>query len=100
VRPKVPLPPLTYGPDPSQLADFLLKFENLVCKLSAHAFTDQDKYLALISKLHPKTFAEIRSERIWRSQTDNYTDKKVVLQEKVKEDMVDEKLSNPKRFSG
>jgi len=63
------IPSLPYGPDPSQLAAFLFKFENFVCKPSAPAFTDQDR-LALISKFHPKTFAEIRSERICRSQTD------------------------------
>jgi len=69
-----------------------------VCKLSAHAFTDQDKLLALISKLHPKTFAEIRSERTWRSQTDNYTDMKGVLQAKVKEDWV-QRPKNPVTFA-
>jgi len=76
---------------------FCSSSENLVFKLSAQAFTDQDKLLALISKLHPKTFTEIRLERIWSIQADNYTDMKGgVLQERVKEDWVDKQFSNPK----
>jgi len=58
------IPPLPYVPEPSMLAAFLLKFESLVCKRLAPAFTNQDKLLALISKLHHMTFAEIRSKKL------------------------------------
>jgi len=35
------LPPLPYGPDPSQLAFFLLEFEKLVCKYLMRSLTNQ-----------------------------------------------------------
>ena len=46
--------PLPCGPEPPQVATFLLEFENLAHKLTANAWTDQDKLLALISKIHQK----------------------------------------------
>ena len=52
------LPPLPRGPEPPQVVTFLLEFENLATKLTANAWTDQDKLLALISKIHPKTFVQ------------------------------------------
>ena len=45
------LPPLPYGPEPPQVVTFLLEFENLAHKWTANAWTDQDKFLALISKI-------------------------------------------------
>ena len=90
------LPPLPYGPEPPQVVTFLLEFENLAHKLTANAWTDQDKLLALISKIHPKTFQEIRANPILRPKTDTYADMKHTLQEKVKEDWVDKKMTNPK----
>ena len=64
--------------------------------MSTNAWTDQDKLLALISKIHPKTFQEIRANPILRPKTDTYADMKHTLQEKVKEDWVDKKMKNPK----
>ena len=90
------LPTLGYAPEPQVLASFLLEFETLSGKLSAHAWTDQDKLLSLIGKLHPKTFQEIRAHPFWRSRTDTYQEMKSSLQEKVKEDWIEKKMSNPK----
>ena len=63
---------------------------------TATAWTDQAKLLALISKLHPTAFQETRAHPVWRPKTDNYQHMKNTLQEKVKEDWSNKKMTNPK----
>ena len=83
---------LSYSLDPVQLATFLLDFETLLGKLSENSMTDQDKFLHLINKLHPKTFQELRESPVWRPRTDTYPGIKQALTEKVKEYWVDIRL--------
>jgi len=83
---------LGYGIEPHQVTAFFLEFETLIGKLSPEAWTDQDKLLSLISKLHPKTFQELRSNPSFRPLNDNYSDFKAALHRKVQEDWADRKL--------
>ena len=93
VRTKIELlTPLSYAPDPAQLATFLLDFGTLLGKLSENSMTDQDKLLHLINKLHPKTFQELQASPVWRPHTDTFSGIKQALPEKVKDDLVDKIL--------
>jgi len=73
-----------------QVTAFFLKNSNR--KISPEARTDQDKLLPLISKLHPKTFQELRPNPCLRPLTDNYSVLKAAPHGKVREDWADRKL--------
>jgi len=80
----------TLGIEPHQGTGFLLDFETLMRKMSPEAWTDQDKILSLISKLHPKTFQELSSNPSFRPPADSYSDLKAALHRKVQEDWATE----------
>jgi len=86
------LPTMSYAMEPHQVTTFFLEFETLTGKLSPEAWTDQDRLLSLISKLHTKTFQELRANPSYRPLTDNYADLKGALLKKVQEDWADRKL--------
>jgi len=76
--------------EPHQVTAFFLKNSNR--KSFPEARNDRDKLLPLISKLHPNTFRELRSNPSLRPLTDNYSDLEAALHGKVQEDWADRNL--------
>ena len=84
---------LPYQPEPAMLALLFLDREEKFAKLTPNAISEQEKFLLLLRKINPKTFMESRSNRFWRTQTEEYEPLKKALQEKVKEDWADKHLN-------
>ena len=55
-------------------------------KMSTGAMSDQEKFILLTRKLHPKTFAEMRADRFFKRRTETFEDMKEALMEKAEED--------------
>ena len=86
------LAPLHYLPDASAVVLLFQKMEDLFSRVSDGAMSEQDKLILLISKIHDKTFKEMRSERVFRSKTEDYEELKVALQEKATEEWADKNI--------
>ena len=70
--------------------------EDLFAKVSDGAISDQEKIIFLISKVNEKTFKEMRNERVFWSQTEDYEELKVALQQKSTEEWADKHMSSTK----
>ena len=56
------------------------------------AMSDQEKYILLSKKLHPKTFAEMRADRHFKRRNETFEDLKTALLEKAEEDWLEKNL--------
>ena len=66
------LPRLSATPEPAQVAKLFLELDNLLSKLSPSSMSAQEKLLLLTRKIHPKLFTEMRSDRFYRSRTEDF----------------------------
>ena len=73
------IPQLGPSPDPASVAQLFVEFEEIFSRLSTNAMSDQDKFLCLCKKLHPKTFQELRGDRHYKHRTENYANLKLAL---------------------
>ena len=78
--------PLVQNAEPSQVAQLFLEMEELMNKMSKGAMSDQEKFILLTKKIHPRTYTEMRSDRFFKRRTETYSDLKSALLEKVEED--------------
>jgi hypothetical protein len=92
------IPQLPQNPDPAQVANLLLELESLFGKLSENAMSDQEKFLTLLKKLHPRTYGEIRADRFYKRRSETFSDLKATLVEKVGEDWVEKNLLKRENF--
>ena len=83
---------LPYQPSPQLLAEFFLKFDDLMSKLSVEAMSNQEKLLLVTGKIHPKTLSEMRSNNIFRRRTEKFPEICEALREKVHDDWTDRTL--------
>ena len=58
--------PLTHQCEPAQVAQLFLEIEELMGKMSRGAMSDQEKFILLTKKIHPKTYQEMRSDRFFK----------------------------------
>ncbi len=79
------------------MAQLFVEFEDIFARLSSGAMSDQDKFLFLVKKLHPKTFGELRQDRFYKHRTEDYQSLKEALLEKSKEDWLEKHLFNQKK---
>ena len=86
------LAPLPHSPDPSQVKRLLVEFEELQAKMSKGALGEQEKFLLLSRKVHPRTFQELRLDRYYKRRTENYDELKACLLEKSQEDWLERHL--------
>ena len=91
------IPPLPSMPEPQHVAQLCIEMDEIFGKLSEGAMSDQDKFLALTKKLHPKTFAEMRSDRHYKRRMETYMDLKQAILEKAEEDHVERHLFQLKK---
>jgi hypothetical protein len=80
------IPALQYNCEPHQVAQLFLELEELLNKMSTGSMSDQEKFILLTRKLHPKTFAEMRADRFFKRRTETFEDMKEALMEKAEED--------------
>ena len=78
--------PLVQNAEPSQVAQLFLEMEELMNRISKGAMSDQEKFILLTKKIHPRTYTEMRSDRFLKRRTETYSDLKSALLEKVEED--------------
>ena len=91
------LPSLNANPDPSAVAQLYLEFEEILSRMTAGSMSDQEKFLMLVKKLHPKTFTELRSDRYYKHRTEDFGSLKEALLEKCKEDWLERHLFAQKK---
>ena len=89
--------PLPHSPEPSQVAQLYVDLEELLGKMTLGSMSDQEKFILLSRKLHPKTFAEMRSDRHFKRRTESFEDLKSALLEKAEEDWLERNLLQLKR---
>ena len=83
---------LANDPSPAEVEQMLLEFDSLVAKFPNGSLSEEEKLLLLVTKVHPVSWKEIRSERNWRARCDRYSDLKELLREKARDDMVEKFL--------
>ena len=86
------LPSLSSSPEPAQVKRLLVEFEEITARMSKGALGDQERYLYLSRKIHPKFFAELRADRHYKRRTETYADLKVAVLEKSQEDWFERQL--------
>ena len=86
------VPTLTYLPEPCQVAQLFLELESLFARLTPGAMSEQEKYLVLLKKIHPKSFAEIRSDRFFKRRSETYSEMKEVRLSKTGEDWMEKQI--------
>ena len=91
------LPQLASSPDPATVAQLFVEMEEIFIRMSPGCLSDQEKFIMLIKKLHPKTFGELRSDRYYKHRTESYTSLKEALLEKSKEDWMKRQLFAQKK---
>lgn len=91
------IPQLPREPEPQQVAQLLLEFEDIIARMSPEALGEQEKLLMLITKVHPQTFQELRKDRLWKRRTESFDDLKNVLQEKAQEDFFERHIFSQKK---
>jgi hypothetical protein len=74
---------LPQSPEPALVAQLFVEMEELFSRMSAGSMSDQEKFIMLIKKLHPKTFSELRSDRYYKHRSEDYKSLKTALLEKV-----------------
>ena len=88
---------LQHNCEPSQVAQLFLEMEELMGRMSKSAMSDQEKFILLTKKIHPKTYAEMRADRFFKRRTETFTDLKNALLEKVEEDWQERHLVQLKK---
>jgi hypothetical protein len=91
------LPQLTANPDPAAVAQLFVEVEEIFTRMSPGSLSDQEKFILLIKKLHPKTFGELRGDRYYKHRTETYQSLKEALLEKAKEDWLERQLFAQKK---
>ena len=91
------IPALGAQPDPPIVAQLFLEIEEIFSRMSAGSMSEQEKFLALIKKLHPKTFAELRGDRYYKHRCEDYISLKDAILEKSKEDWLERHLFAQKK---
>ena len=91
------LPSLPAQPEPAQVKRLLIDFEEICCKLSQGALSDQERFLCLSRKLHPRLWQELRQDRYYKRRTESYNELKACLLEKSQEDWLERHLLGPKK---
>jgi len=86
------MPQLPANPDPATVAQLFVEIEEVFARMSPRCMSDQEKYIVLIKKLHPKTFGELRSDRYYKHRTENFEALKDALLEKSKEGWMERQL--------
>ena len=90
---------LPQNPEPSAVATLFLELEEIFVRLSAQAMSDQEKFLLLMEKVHPKTFQDLRQDRYYKHRTQDYQSLKSALIEKANEDWLERHLLQQKKQS-
>jgi hypothetical protein len=90
------VPSLPANPDPAIVAQLFLELEELFARMTKGSMSDQEKFLVLVKKLHPKTFGELRGDRHYKHRTEDYGSLKEAILEKVKEDWLERHLFQQK----
>ena len=93
------LPMLVASPEPSQVAQLFIDFEEICSKMSTDALGRQEKFILLTKKVHPKMFSEMRLDRYYKRRTETFEDLKEALIEKSKEDWLERHLYQQKKQS-
>ena len=91
------VPSLAHNCEPAQVAQLFLELEELMVKMSKGAMSDQEKFIMLTKKIHPKTYQEMRADRFFKRRTETYGDLKSALFEKVEEDWQEKHLVQLKK---
>ena len=86
------LTPLSASPDPANVAQLILDIASVFTKMTENSISDQDKFLAITKKLHPKFFQELRADRFYKHRTNDYKSLKEVILEKSQEDWNERQL--------
>ena len=90
---------LPQNPDPSAVATIFLEIEEIFVRLTPGAMSDQEKFLILMEKVHPKTFSDLRQDRYYKHRTQDYASLKLALIEKANEDWLERHLLQQKKQS-
>ena len=88
---------LPYSPDPSAVAQLFIDIEEVFGKMSADSMSDQEKFLILLKKIHPRTFQEMRQDRFYKRRSETYAELKQSLYEKAEEDWQEKHLVQLKK---
>ena len=64
------VPQLPWIAETHQVAQLYVDLEDIMVKMSETAMSDQEKFILLTKKIHPKTFAELRSDRFFKRRTE------------------------------
>lgn len=88
---------LPHCPEPAQVAQMFIDLEEIFGKMSRGAMSDQEKFLLLMRKIHPRTFQEMRQDRFYKRKCENYEDLKESLFEKAEEDWQERHLVQLKK---
>ena len=91
------LSPLSPNPEPACVAQLFLEMDAIFAKMSNNSISDQDKFLALTKKLHPKFFQELRADRFYKHRTNDYKSLKEIILEKSQEDWNERQLFAQKK---
>jgi len=83
---------LPQSPEPAAVAQLFLEMDELMAHLSEKAMSDQEKYLVLLSKIHPKMYQEIRGDRFLKGRSETYESLREVLMEKANDDWLEKQL--------
>ena len=59
--------------------------------------SDQEKFILLCKKLHPKFYSDMRNDRHYKRRTETFEELKLAVLEKTEEDWLERQLFQPKR---
>eukprot|EP00667_Euglena_gracilis_P018002 EG_transcript_19051 len=68
------LPALYQNPEPQDIKKLFIELDNLMARLSPQAMSEQEKFLVLLRKLHPRMYADIRADRFYKHRSETFTD--------------------------
>lgn len=83
------VPVLSKEPTPSEIEHLILDLEVLFSKFPMNCLSNDEKVLTLVSKLHPNTWKEMRSDKEIRSKCNDYENLKSALREKMRDDLAE-----------
>lgn len=86
------IPMLEMNLEPAKVQQLFIEIEDLFAKMSPNAMSDQERFILLTKKIHPKTFQEMRNDRHFKCRTENFKELKEALLEKSKEDWLERQL--------
>ena len=90
------VPQMGANPDPADVGKLFLDLDELFSKLNDKSMSDQDKFVTLLGKLHPKFYGEIRSDKNWKRRAEDYAGLRSVVMEKAQEDWLERMLLQSK----